>query len=360
MTIGYDGYEAFFGSSEAGYAGRQLMMALSEAFPNDKLFVYLTEIKQSRSITHILSHANIRLKTPNKSYSKWWWRNMGGMYHEFRRHHVKVFHSLDGKLPLRTKSRRVKLVVSLRDVTHLGLRQRMAARKAQAVIVPSQWAKEQLLKRLNINPDKVNVVYCSCRDEYYTLPTDVMMQTTKSHYKLPTKFILTTSSFGKDGNLATLVKALPLLDDKQVKIVLVGDKTEGYEALKQLSVKLGLRNRLVRLSRVKSDYFPSLYRHAAACVHTTVNDATGLPVMEALASSTPIVAADSGCAHEVGNGMTRFFAPGDERQLADILNTILADDFDRETACADMADQARLFSPREQAEQVRGIYEKLV
>ena len=50
----------------------------------------------------------------------------------------------------------------------------------------------------------------------------------------------------------------------------------------------------------------------------------GLPAVEAMASGSPLVLADTSSLPEVGGDAARYFPPGDDRTLAGVLSEILA------------------------------------
>lgn len=359
MTIGYDGYNAFLTHSETSYVDRALLTALSETFPRDRFYVYLPQTTSNRAYTHVFAHANISLKTPHKAYSKWWWRNMGGVFKDMKIHHVRVFHGLNGRLPMMS-DKRARLVVSIHNATNPSWRERKAAQKAERVIVTSQWAKDALVKRCRIkDPDKVCVVRQGCREDYFNEISPTMLETVRNHYKLPTRYILCPAPFSQNGNIGVLLKALKLLGSEHhdLRLVLVGRKDENYKRLKEQARELGVRDHLVRLDRVKIDYFPVLYRLAEVCVYPSVDDAAGVPVIESLASGCPVVAAQSGCLPEVGGELALYFKPNDHEQLAKQIEAAIAQRHDG--TATQYAEHMQQFTQQAMAQKMMEIYKGL-
>lgn len=87
---------------------------------------------------------------------------------------------------------------------------------------------------------------------------------------------------------------------------------------------------------------PGLYAHAEAFTSPSLEEGFGLPVLEAMAFGTPVVASAIPSHREVGGDAVATFPPGNARALADQLIGLLGDDHGarqrrvagRERACA--------------------------
>ena len=81
---------------------------------------------------------------------------------------------------------------------------------------------------------------------------------------------------------------------------------------------------LTLLGHVPDDELPGLYAGAEAFVLPSVYEGFGLPVLEAMASGTPVVAADTTALPETCGGAARLVAPEPEA-LRDALTQLLGD-----------------------------------
>jgi alpha-1,3-rhamnosyl/mannosyltransferase len=96
-------------------------------------------------------------------------------------------------------------------------------------------------------------------------------------------YALTVATLEPRKNLSTLVDAWPLLGDTDLELAVVGG--EGWGEQPQLD-----RPGIVRLGRVSDEQLASLYRGAALMVYPSRFEGFGMPITEAMACGSPVVA----------------------------------------------------------------------
>ena len=74
---------------------------------------------------------------------------------------------------------------------------------------------------------------------------------------------------------------------------------------------VGLADRLVAVNDVDEDTLAALYRRAALVLQPSDREGFGFPVLEALASATPVVASDLPVLREIGGAAAEYCPPGD-------------------------------------------------
>jgi len=231
-----------------------------------------------------------------------------------------VYHATNYVLP---PLRRARGVVSVHDLTYLhspdlvdstsrryrALVPRSIAR-ASAVLALSHSVADQIREayapRVPVIPIALGV------DPLWATaaPPD---DTLRRRLGLPSSYLLFVGTLEPRKNLATLLQAHALLRDAP-PLVLVGTSGWGREVDLSGCVTPGYLDDAALRSVVAG---------AAAVVLPSHDEGFGLPVLEALAAGTPVVASDLPVHHEVGGDVTVYAPPGDPEAIAAALTLVL-------------------------------------
>jgi len=129
------------------------------------------------------------------------------------------------------------------------------------------------------------------------------------------------------------------------------------------SDELSLMNRLAIEPNVRLIEYPeshllrTLYNFAAAFVFPSRNEGFGIPLLEAMACGTPVIASDIAVFHEVAGDAAIYFDPNDVEDLVRALETIL-DDRVREAFFARGLDRVNHDSWDRCASETYAVYQK--
>jgi glycosyltransferase involved in cell wall biosynthesis len=156
--------------------------------------------------------------------------------------------------------------------------------------------------------------------------------------------------------IAGLARDIPSL-----RLVRVGDPLT--PAQRELARELDISDRIVERHSIDESALEECYRRAAMVLQPSEREGFGLPLLEALASGTPVVASDLAVLREVGGDAAMFCPVGDVdgwvRTVGDLLreraNCPLRWRARQDTGRA----RARLFSWRRFADEMIGIYERV-
>ena len=110
-----------------------------------------------------------------------------------------------------------------------------------------------------------------------------------------------------------------------VPLVLVGGKGWLYDEIFQRVNELGLQGRVHFAGYVADEDLPLWYNAASVLVLPSVYEGFGLPIVEALACGTPVIAANASALPEAAGDAGLLFKPQDVDTLAVHLTTLLSD-----------------------------------
>jgi glycosyltransferase involved in cell wall biosynthesis len=181
-----------------------------------------------------------------------------------------------------------------------------AARRADAVIVLSEFVRSHAVVELGLDPERVQVVPHGI-DHTVFRPGDEQRET----------FLLYPARPWKHKNHVRLVQAFVDLQREVpgLRLVLTGD---GLESLSPLPAGVE------RLGYVSRAELASLYRRAACLVFPSLYEGFGLPLLEAMACGCPVAASNRAAIPETCGDAAVLFDPEDVHAIANGVRDALA------------------------------------
>jgi glycosyltransferase involved in cell wall biosynthesis len=246
---------------------------------------------------------------------------------------AQIVHSLASLAPVRAGAR---AVVTLHDVTFLlrptfgrlttlgmGLLVKAAARRADALIVGTAAARDEICSVLHLDPARFTVVHHGHASAPATLATaaDVV----RARYELENvRVVLCVAAKRPHKNQELLIRAAASLDP-DTAIVLAGH-AEPYEAeLRELARELGVFSRIRFVGYVPDADLEGLWGIASCAAFPTLGEGFGIPVIEALAHGVPVAASDLPVLREVGGDLPHYFDPHDPADASHAIQAALVD-----------------------------------
>lgn len=141
-------------------------------------------------------------------------------------------------------------------------------------------------------------------------------------------FVSTLFSYKRaDQAIRAFARATERLDRKDLRLKLAG-KDPGSESqrLRQITRETGVSDRVDILGVVPHDDMPDLYRGAKTLLFPSTVETFGLPVLEAMASGTPVIASNRMSVPEVVGDAGLIVDPDDTDALADAICRLLETD----------------------------------
>lgn len=199
-----------------------------------------------------------------------------------------------------------------------------ACRRAARLIAISESGRRDLHRVYGAPLDRIDVVRPGVGAAYRPLPA-ADVAAFRRRQELPKPFLLHVGTLQPRKNIPVLLEALARLNRQDMLLVLVGGKGWSYDAIFERVAALGLTGRVRFAGYVDDEALPLWYNAAAALAMPSLYEGFGLPVVEALACGTPVVAAGASSLPEAGGDVALYHDPHDPDELAARLAQALDD-----------------------------------
>ncbi len=170
---------------------------------------------------------------------------------------------------------------------------RTSAQRARRVIAISESGRQEIHALLGVPLDKIDVALPGVDPRFAPLPGDEV-ERFRQQAGLPERFILFVGTLEPRKNLNTLLRAYTRLPQRdKVKLVLAGAKGWQTGPLFALIEELNLLRDIQLPGYISSEDLPMWYNAAQVFVYPSVYEGFGLPLVEAMACGTPVIASDT-------------------------------------------------------------------
>lgn len=175
---------------------------------------------------------------------------------------------------------------------------RLAAYQASHVFTVSNFSKNEICQRYGLADDQVSVTYNGVDfNRFY--PGNDGFEFLAQRGLETGKYFLTVGRLEPRKNHVTLLRAYSQLGKSAPRLVIVGQKDFGFEALFEELIDPELRERVLIIEDVGDKELPALYRHGLAFIYPSLAEGFGMPPLEAMASGVPVIVANNTALTEV-------------------------------------------------------------
>ncbi len=233
---------------------------------------------------------------------------------------------------------------------------KLILRRSQKIIVPSRHTYQDLIKFIGISPRKVKVIYDAVNIEDFSREVARSEELLRRHDLERKNYLLFVSAHYPWKNIHTLIEIFRLFKGKYraaQKLAIVGSFDLRYTPqLKALSRKLKLEKDILFLGAIDFRELVALYQNSSVFVFPSLFEGFGLPLVEAMASSTPIVAFGATTSPEIMDGAGLIVEAGDEEAFAEAISRLVKNEDLRNDLIAKGRERAQDFNPEKIAPQV--------
>jgi glycosyltransferase involved in cell wall biosynthesis len=291
-----------------------------------------------------------------------------------RRSGADVFHYPHFDAPVR--GHRVPTVVTFHDLKYLarpeffprfGAAKRAyfrwayasTLRRAACVIADSEATREDVRRVFGDPGDRMRVVPLAADAAFRAAPPEAVTAFRAAH-GLRRPYALCVAEFRPHKNHAALFRAWAAAEARATHdLVLVGQRHREGPAPEELARAAGIETPVHVLPHIGVGELAAAYTGASAMVLLSLYEGFGLPVLEAMACGTPVLASDRTSLPEVVGDAGLLVDPEDTAAVARALDLLLGDEVLRRELVAKGAERCAGFRWERTARETLAIYDEV-
>ena len=233
-----------------------------------------------------------------------------------------------------------------------------AARRAVRVITVSNYSKEDIVKTLKIESEKISVIYEGA--DLKNIDSADCNEVIKE-LGIKNDFLLYVGTAYPHKNLEKLVSAFDLIlkEKSDLQLVLVGKDGYFYQQIKKFAKEnLSAENlsKVIFAGYLDDSKLSCLYQRAKLYVFPSLMEGFGLPPLEAQAVGLPVASSNKSCLPEVLGDGAVYFDPENIEDMKNKIITVLVDENLRQELIQKGSRNLQRFSWQKCAQEILSIY----
>lgn len=252
---------------------------------------------------------------------------------------------------LRKKKSESESVKQMLNFNHGGIK------KAAFVICDSESSRQDLIEITDYPRERTEVIPLGVDQSFFE--SEIADPREALDLK-PGNYLLHVGHVGGYKNISALFHVLKILAEhgrSDIRLLKVG--LDFSPEQKKMAKVLGVEKQICYRGRVSHEQLKRFYRAADVLLFPSFDEGFGFPVLEAMASSLPVVCSRRGSLPEILGDCGVLAEPGNYEAMADGVLKFLEDDFFRSRKTSKGVERARGYTWQATAEKTYAVYKKV-
>ncbi len=205
--------------------------------------------------------------------------------------------------------------------------------RANLILTPSENTKRDLLNFYHLSPKKIHVLAPGLSSNFIFPTNENSIQQKKEadqkilkKYNVPKKFILFLGTIEPRKNICGMIDAFERFHHEtkeEFELVIAGGTGWNNSLLHKLIASSPARKYIRLLGYVEENDKPALYRASSLFVYPSFYEGFGFPVLEAMASGTPVITSNRSSLPEITGSAAYLINPHRPEEIAKGMNLLL-------------------------------------
>ena len=296
-------------------------------------------------------------------------------YHIFFKSKPDITHFFDFYVPPGVRGKRVATVhdmsykvypetVRLKTKLMLNLSLKRSCKRAHKIITVSEFSKQEIIRYMNINADKIVVAPNGLAHDIFKPQTDIQKtEAVKQRYNIQGEYFLYLGTLEPRKNIERLVEAYSALKKETSNVpllVMAGRKGWLYDSIFKKVKELKLEQSIIFTGYAEDEDTPLLLSGATAFVFPSLYEGFGLPPLEAMACGTPVLTSNCSSLPEVVGDAAILVDPYSVAEITQGMKNLMTDENLRTELSQKGMERAKLFTWDNTADIIYNVYKELL
>lgn len=371
MKIGFDAKRLFNNHTGLGNYSRDLVEGLKLYQPDLELHLY-----HPGSVSEEFSQFSkspYRYHSPNKAIGSYWRRKT--IVKDLLKHKIDLYHGLSHELPHGIRKKNIKSVVTIHDLIVKKIpstfnridrsiytyKFKQAISQSDHVVAISESTKNDIIEIYGANEKDISVIPPSINETFYQPFNQEELDQYKQKWELPESYFICVGSVIERKNMLNVVKAYRFIPkEDRVPFIVVGRGNRYLAEVKQTVQEAGLEELFDFRENVSSqDALKAHIQAAQAMVYPSIYEGFGIPCVEALCLSTPVITSNVSSLPEAAGPGAFLINPHQPEDIATAMRAVLrAEDLNERVEQGII--YSKRYSQESVASQMANLYRELL
>ena len=237
-----------------------------------------------------------------------------------------------------------------------------AARRADKIVCPSTHVRDAVHDELKIPLDRLPVIPPGITQAFAPTRSDELKRQLSAKHGIDFPYFLFSGRWEHRKNLVRILKAFSLLKKRPAlphKLVLTGMPGWNSREIPLAIQNLGIERDVINLGKSPLEELPHLYAGADALVYASLWEGFGMPIIEAMASGTPVITSNVSAMPETAGRAALLVDPHSEEDIEAAMFRIATDSSLRNLLRTKGLERSKQFSWHRTARETVELYEQV-
>ena len=184
-------------------------------------------------------------------------------------------------------------------------------------MITSAFKARRIISTSKHNVNLITSTFKTKNSKFLVIPMGVDKTLLNSKVKHKENYILHNGGIAERKNIDKLIDAFSIYSKNNTgKLIITGEKNALQKRLVKKCRKLGLQQKVIFTGRIEQKKLTNLIKKAKVVVYPSDDEGFGMPVLEAMAAKTPVVASNIKSIKSYAKNVPTYINPSNEKSIA--------------------------------------------